>query len=53
MSTEAKHELYWLESVPSGLRWFCYDCDSIATGFSELEHDEAYQAMHRRPYDGD
>ena len=34
----------WYESVPSGLRWFCDDCDAFAVGVSELDSDEEIDA---------
>ena len=39
----------WFESVPSGVRWFCGECQGVISGFSEAEQAEADAAMqHQR-----
>lgn len=39
----------WFESVPSGVRWFCGECQGVVSGYSERERDEADAAMqHQR-----
>ena len=41
--------LFWLESVPSGLRWFCRGCNGVVTGLGELDRDEAERQMQHDP----
>lgn len=42
-------DMHCLESVPSGLRWFCYGCSAQVSGLSEVDEDEARRLMPHKP----